>query len=45
VHHRLGDAGPDPKGSLSKLCDYNLKNMTDRHGSTVGNADKDALKD
>lgn len=35
--------GPDPKGSLSKLCDYNLKNMTDRYGTTVGNADKAAL--
>lgn len=37
--------GPDPKGSLSKLCDYNLKNMTDRYGTTVGNADKTALSD
>lgn len=35
--------GPDPRGSLSKLCDYNSKNMTDRYGSTVGAADRAAL--
>ncbi|MFT3712539.1 MAG: hypothetical protein QM817_33240 [Archangium sp.] len=37
--------GPDPKGSLSKLCDYNLKNMTDRYGTNVGDSEKAQLQD
>lgn len=37
--------GNDPKGSLLKLCDYNLKNINDRNGTTVADSQRTQLTD